>query len=236
MTLTIFECRAQTSFRQNDSILSPVPDKTEIEFWGTYYCIPHVQHTDSGIAILDQNEEETGLKLSSCDWCQAAIEGTVLIQDGASSQLYNYTGRSSTLQTDCRLCNRFKKYDGYDATGKVLWEKSSGFGKGVENYNLVPFRTIAVDPNIIPYGMVIYIAELDGVKYVDENGMEQVHDGNFFAGDTGSEIRGNHIDFFIGSCVANPLTAIVTSPGKTFSARKTWDKNIIKRLSIRHIP
>ena len=44
-------------------------------------------------------------------------------------------------------------------------------------------RTIAVDPTVIGYGSVVYFEGIDGF-------------GGYVAEDTGSSIRGNHIDLF----------------------------------------
>jgi 3D (Asp-Asp-Asp) domain-containing protein len=64
---------------------------------------------------------------------------------------------------------------------------------GVKDMPLVPFVSVAVDPNVIPIGTHLYISELDGV--VLPGGA--THDGCAIAMDVGSKIRGQKIDWFV---------------------------------------
>jgi 3D (Asp-Asp-Asp) domain-containing protein len=71
------------------------------------------------------------------------------------------------------------------------------WGVGVQNRALVPFRSVAVDKNVVAYGSSLYIEALDGVKMPGEapwGGF--THDGCVSADDTGSAIIGKHLDFF----------------------------------------
>lgn len=192
--------------------------KKKLNLWATYYYVPMLQHNENGIDLLNADEEKTGLKLNSSDWCNSAIQGTVIIKKENKTYVLNFARRSKNLQFDCRTCSKYKNYDGYLKTGKVLWKKSEGFGTGVNNYKLVPFKSIAVDKSIIPYGSIVYIDQAKGIKYVDENGKFKKHNGYFFAADTGSKISGNHIDVFIGTETKNPFTFIKSNSKKTFEA------------------
>lgn len=205
-------------FSQSKTIL-------ELDLWATYYYVPTIQHDENGIDLLNIDEEKTGLKINPCDWCNASIQGTLIIKKGKTFVL-NYAGRSKTLQYDCRECTRYKNYDGYLKTGKVLWTYSSGFGKGVKDYNLVPFKSIAVDSSKIPYGSVVYIPDAKGISYTDTDGTLKKHDGYFFASDTGSKITGNHIDIFIGTETDNPFTFAKSNKDNTFTAYIIENKSI----------
>ena len=189
-----------------------------LQLWATYYYIPTLSNNDSGITLLNSKEESLGLKLTPEDWCKAAIEGTARIQKDSNVYSLNYAGRSEKLQYDCRKCTKYKNYSGYAKTGKVLWSQTSGFGLGVKNHQLVPFRSIAVDNSIIPYGSVVFIPAAKGVKFIDTSGIEQTHDGLFFAADTGSQITGNHIDVFLGLSKDNPFSFITSSRHSLFDA------------------
>ena len=59
---------------------------------------------------------------------------------------------------------------------------------------LVPFRSVAVDEEIIALGSVLYVPALEGLILPDGSR----HDGIFFADDVGSALRGRCIDFFVG--------------------------------------
>jgi len=67
------------------------------------------------------------------------------------------------------------------------------YGRGVGGRSLVPFRSIAVDPKVIPYGEPVYLPELDGMVLPDGS----IHDGCVRADDKGGWIRRKHIDFFV---------------------------------------
>ncbi len=69
------------------------------------------------------------------------------------------------------------------------------FGMGVGNCELVPYRTIAVDRKVVPYGTVVEILETKGIKDKDGN----VHDGLWVAQDTGGAIKNDRVDLFLGT-------------------------------------
>jgi 3D (Asp-Asp-Asp) domain-containing protein len=68
------------------------------------------------------------------------------------------------------------------------------YGLSTRNLPLVPYRTVAVDTNVIRLGSRVSIPAVRGFRLRDGT----THDGVFVAGDTGSAIRGRHIDIFVG--------------------------------------
>jgi 3D (Asp-Asp-Asp) domain-containing protein len=107
------------------------------------------------------------------------IEGTGMLDDG---QVFNYAGACA-----CALSPCFHFVD-----AEHPWGTGSG-GRA-----LVPFRSIAVDDAVLTIGARYYIAELDGVAMPGApptGGF--VHDGCVSADDTGGDILGMHIDFFV---------------------------------------
>lgn len=73
------------------------------------------------------------------------------------------------------------------------------WGTGVQNRPLAPYRSVAVDRTVIPYGTPLYVPELDGVTVPgDPPWGGFVHDGCVLAADTGGGIVGMHVDWFVG--------------------------------------
>lgn len=67
------------------------------------------------------------------------------------------------------------------------------FGFGSEDNCLKPFRTVAADYSVLPYGTKLYVPAFVGLTMPGENGF--VHDGCVTVEDTG--VSGEHIDFFV---------------------------------------
>ena len=59
---------------------------------------------------------------------------------------------------------------------------------------LVPYRTVAVDPERIALGSLLFIPAASGIPLPDG----RLHDGVFRADDIGGAIRGRMVDFFVG--------------------------------------
>ncbi len=217
----------------NDAIEQVYTEITQLEttdLWATYYYVPKLNHSDKGIELLDINGNGLGLKLEACDWCDACIEGTVIVLKDNQHHVLNYAGRSTNLQLDCRTCSKYKKYDGYEKTGKVLWQRSSGYGQGVKHYRLIPFKSIAVDSTVIPFGSVLFIPGAKGVRYTFQDS-SYIHDGYFIATDMGSKIIDNHIDVFIGTATSNPFDFITSDSNHTFKAQFIRDSAVVRRLT-----
>ncbi len=68
------------------------------------------------------------------------------------------------------------------------------YGDGVGNCALVPFHTVAVDPETIPLGSLVRIKETEGMQLPDGT----LHDGLWRAEDIGSAIKKDRIDLFVG--------------------------------------
>jgi 3D (Asp-Asp-Asp) domain-containing protein len=68
------------------------------------------------------------------------------------------------------------------------------YGVGAMGVPLVPFRSIAVDRNLVKLGSTVRIPAAEGIPL--PNG--KIHDGIFYAVDVGSGVKGHHVDFFLG--------------------------------------
>jgi 3D (Asp-Asp-Asp) domain-containing protein len=127
-------------------------------------------------------------------------DGDVIKEVGARFKRHLDIEGSGRL-SDGRIVNIARKVDG-EARYSVV--RNAPFGLGDHGYKLIPFRTLAVDPQVIPLGTVLYVPELVGVHLPSG----EVHDGYVFAHDTGAGINGNRIDVFVGfeNDVDNTLT------------------------------
>jgi 3D (Asp-Asp-Asp) domain-containing protein len=98
------------------------------------------------------------------------------------------------------------------------------FDDGVRNLFLVTFRSIAIDKheiNGLKFETAVFIPAARGVEVTLPSGKKAIHDGYFFAADTGGMIKQNHVDVFTGIVPRdhNPFKNFVTSnPAKTFDA------------------
>lgn len=236
--LSTFGLNAQNS--QSDfSIKEPVDlaKETKISLWSTHYYIHRFQSGGS-IPLILSDGKQTNLFADTCDFCTAALEGTTFVQDSLGNiTILNFDEIGEKSVVNCRSCSKFSKSKlAVENFGKILWKKSEGFGDGVLNFKLIPFRTIAVDKTIIPYGTVIFIPKVKGKPITLPNGLAVIHDGYFFAGDTGSAIKGNHIDIFTGIFDGNPFKDVIQSdPTKTFDAYVVKDQQVINLLKSKHV-
>ncbi len=68
-------------------------------------------------------------------------------------------------------------------------------GRDSMGCRVVPMRTLAVDPSVVPRGTVVFIKETVGLPMPGGG----VHDGLWYASDIGGSIKGDRIDLFTGA-------------------------------------
>jgi 3D (Asp-Asp-Asp) domain-containing protein len=107
--------------------------------------------------------------------CSLKLEGSGLMSDG---RVVNYTG-------PCKF--------GYGTCFEQLEVTDYPFGRGAGQRPLIPFKSVAVDPRVVPLGEPLYIPEFDGMVLPDGS----IHDGCVRADDTGGGIKGRKLDFFV---------------------------------------
>lgn len=121
----------------------------------------------------------------SCD-AVATVPATFASDLAVSGTGRLVDGRLLTVDGECK-CPRSPCF-------KVLAD--SRWGIGAENRPLVPFRSIAVDRDMIAIGTKLWIEEISGV---DMPGVfPELHDGCVVADDVGGGIDGAHVDWFVG--------------------------------------
>lgn len=226
---------------QVDSSIFAAPANLEsldkLSLWATEYYV-HVTRSEGTIPYLTSGGDTLGYFSDTCDFCTACLEGTVFIEDSAKGRVVlNYASKAESALINCRECAQFKNSSlNVESWGRVRWQISSGFGDGVKGYKLVPYRTIAVDPKTIPYGTVLYIPEAIGTTLQISDSVSIIHDGYFFAGDTGGAIKQNHIDVFTGKDNSHPFAFVKSNAGKVFTAYIVKNDAIIEALRHMHSP
>ena len=198
--------------------------------WATYYYLPEVQSLSSGYPLRKMDGSQLGPVLSHKNWCFAAMEGSVRVvgADG-SGVTYNYAGTADGYEVNC------KRYFSWNVSRTKFKVARGEYGDGVRRYKLVPYRTIAVDRTRIPYGSIVYIPSARGNEIILPDGSKTIHDGYFFAGDTGGAIKGAHIDVFIGVAPKNPFKWVKSYEGGTFKAYVVTDPVITEKLTNIHV-
>jgi 3D (Asp-Asp-Asp) domain-containing protein len=217
----------------------PEPNTTSLKprnLWATHYQVFPTAAQNQGIPLLDMDNKPISPNIPPRDWCMGGIEGTIQITDfNGTKKTYNYLDSNGAMQVNCRDLLR-KDEPWIDATSRNRYYVTTGpFGDGVQGYQLVPFRTIAVDPAYIPYGSVVYIRSIRGQRFRTPNGQNAVHDGYFYAADKGGAIEENHIDIFIGLEQRNPFPSVILSAkAPAFEAFVIQDEGIRSALGKLH--
>ena len=199
-------------------------DKVQrLALFGTYYYTPSHRYVPDGVTILDLDGRSLGPKLASKDFCNAADEGAFRAPSslGASRYAsYTYAGAPALSHAQVRCAGFFQTKLNQFSRGEVAenwpnivagFERSrfrrsiAPYGNGGSTRWLVPWRTIATFNSQIPPGSVLYIPQVRGAKVALPSGHVVVHDGYFFAADSGGGIKTDHIDFFTGLIAPKPF-------------------------------
>lgn len=219
--------------------VDPQPDSKRT-LWATQYFVQPINAVASGEPLLDEDGNSLGPMVSPRDWCKGAIEGTMSIKmlDG-QMKMFNFAGRGSSAQVNCQTVLGTPSLK--PAINRSRFALARGpFGDGVRDLFLVPFRTIAVDKrelNGLKFETAIFIPAARGTELTLPSGLKVVHDGYFFAADTGGMIKETHIDVFTGVITAahNPFPKFVKSkPSGTFDAFLINDAKITAALKKTH--
>ncbi len=209
----------------------------QLELWGTFYHTKLAPDAKDGFALLDEHDKPIGPKLAHEDWCKAALEGAVAIAmpDG-NRVIVNVRDADGPSQVNCdryfpHLNERARRGMRHTRFFKVTSPKIK-YGYGIDDMPLLAFRTVAVDRRQIPirYRTLLYIPELRGRDLTLEDGTAFTHDGYVFAADTGSNVRGHHIDFYTGFVNSNPFPDLAGGEKHRFKAYLVEEGPILEEL------
>lgn len=207
-----------------------------LRLWATWYHVHVVDAIPDGFPLLGVGGRPVSPSIPGRDWCLGALQGVITIKspDG-TKRTYTYETTAPKAEVDC--AGYFKHPASWTrAAGRSRFDVSKGpFGDGAGGFQVVPFRSVAVDTRLIPLGTVLYVPAARGVAITLPSGRKAVHDGYFFASDRGGGIRDNHIDVFVGHWPENPFPSFVSStPQKTFEAYLVIDELVRPRLHQLH--
>lgn len=148
----------------------------------TFYWVAEEDPTEKQRKVLYDRTCRPLAKVSRSFARKIAMEGTGRTRDG----------RTLNIAGHCR-CKRQRRCYSETSLDKP-------WGLGVAKTPLAPFRSIAVDPDIMPFGTALYVPALDGVRMPGEPPWGNfVHDGCLLAADRGGNVRGHQIDIFAGT-------------------------------------
>jgi 3D (Asp-Asp-Asp) domain-containing protein len=91
---------------------------------------------------------------------------------------------------------RIVMFTGDDEEGAPRWKISPHrYAIGASGCRLVPFHSISVDERVIPLRTKLVIPKTKGMKLPDGS----IHDGIWYALDTGGAIKRDRVDLFVGA-------------------------------------
>ena len=202
--------------------------KKKSKLWATYYHMPTVRPSWTSVAakpLLDRKSNPISPPLAIKDWCDAAMQGSIWVDNGKDAPTaYMYVDSGGPDQVTCdrhfgELSERIKS-----ATRRARFAPfHHPQACDVRVIPLMAFRTIAVDRDRIKMGTVIFVPQLRGKTFWNA-GEFYTHDGYLIASDTGGAIEGNHIDMFVDDAGVDPFPDIVRS-----TARHTFDAYVVDK-------
>jgi 3D (Asp-Asp-Asp) domain-containing protein len=205
-----------------------------LRLWATWYHVHVVDATPHGFPLLGVGGQPISSPIPGRDWCLGALQGVLMIKapDG-TKRTYTYETTAPEADVDCA---DYSKHPWARRAGRSRFGVAKGpFGDGAGDFQVVPFRTVAVDTRLIPLGTVLYIPAARGVAITLPSGRKAVHDGYFFASDRGGGVRHNHIDVFVGNWPENPFPSFISSaPHQTFEAYLVTDERVKPHLHRLH--
>jgi 3D (Asp-Asp-Asp) domain-containing protein len=197
--------------------------KKKTKLWATYYHMPTVRPSWTSVAakpLIDRNGNAVSPPLAIKDWCDAAMQGSIWVDNGKDAPTaYMYVDSGGPEQVAC------DRYFGDLSGGIKSATRRARFQPfhhpkacDVRNIPLMAFRTIAVDRDRVKMGTVYFVPKLRGKTFWSD-GELFTHDGYLIASDTGGAIEGNHIDMFVDDADVAPFPELVYSnASKTFEA------------------
>lgn len=152
----------------------------------TYYDFPDEREVAAGpkATVYDASCEPIA-EVAEAFHDALCVQGSGRLRSGATVSF-------AKRDCDCaRVCPRTDQRICFEA----LDPKRFPHGRGARGTPITPLRSVAVDPDVIPLGEVLYIPMFQGLR----GPTGAPHDGCFIAEDRGLKVVGRHVDIFTGS-------------------------------------
>lgn len=247
--ITTQEYRILTPDFQDTFDIKPPPDGSSgetVQVWSTSYVRVEPTSDTNGVPFRDINGIPISDNVKKRSWCKGAQEGSIKTTFMGEEIILTHAGDFKKRSPDYIDCDAvFETHtDTLSSYGLSYHAKTNApFGLGINNYFLVPYRTIAVQMKGNKYfkfspGDVIYIKDATRITVIDPyTGKKYKHDGYFFVGDVGGKVKGMHIDTFCGSktdCLP-PFTGSSDDKYVLSTAVMITDPAIKEKLKLMHL-
>ncbi len=115
------------------------------------------------------------------------VQGTASADEGSSSNAPSLSDEQKALMDG----------DARWSASATLYHAGGGGATGNDSLGCRPIamRTVAVDPRYIPRHTRLFIRETVGMRMPDGS----IHDGYWYASDTGGAIKGRRVDLYTGN-------------------------------------
>lgn len=174
--------------------------KGNIEFTAYYTPVFAVKRSKDEtyrypIIKIETAKDTTNQRITTTIWAKDEKTAASVRMQGSAFVKYP-NGSQELLQYQPSMVQHANIPQGNVSTGNNIFTAYKGSPKGSMGVPLTPEHSIAVDPRYIPYGSCL----LSGVPVIDSKGKFIRHEYKLlFAQDTGSYIKGTHIDYYCGS-------------------------------------
>lgn len=175
--------------------------KGNIEFTAYYTPIFAVKNSKDEVyrypivKIENAKDTATNKRITTTIWAKDENTAASVRMQGSAFVQYP-DGRQELISYQPQIIQHAALPAGDIATQRNVFVTYKGFPKGATGVPLTPEHSIAVDPRYIPYGSCL----LSGVPVIDSKGKFIRHEYKLlFAQDTGSYIKGMHIDYYCGT-------------------------------------
>ncbi len=243
------EYRILTPDFQDIFDIPPPPDSStgrKIKLWSTNFYTTQPVEDKNGVPFRDKDGIPISDNVSKRSWCLGAQEGSVKTTFHEEEIRLTHAGvfkKKPPYYIDCDVEYETHTHD-LSAYGLSYHVKTNApFGLGINNYFLVPYRTMAVKVNDnsglkLKAGDVLYINDVTNNMITDPyTGRKFKHDGYFFVGDVGGKVKDIHADTFCGfqkNCLP-PFTSSDDDHHYMFTAVVITDPAIKEKLLRMHL-